>query len=156
MTSKLTMVFKSKCIFYFSGKFGGLFLKVQLNDAFQHFPPSHPRVQLLFLLEKFLLKAYFTFVSIYFLRKEENSSQSVILFFFKQKCFGGHYNNDLTQYMQLDNILLGNYACSWDFPGGPVVGTLSFHCRGSWIQFLLRELRITWHGQEEKSYKKNL
>ena len=72
------------------------------------------------------------------------------------RCFGGHYNNDLTQYMQLDNILLGNYACSWDFPGGPVVGTLSFHCRGSWIQFLVGELRYCIRLRKEKKERKTV
>ena len=72
------------------------------------------------------------------------------------RCFGGHYNNDLTQYMQLNNILLGNYACSWDFPGGPMVGTLSFHCKRSWVQFLAGELRSFIRLRKEKKKKEKL
>ena len=40
---------------------------------------------------------------------------------------------------------------SWDFPGGPVVKTLSFHCRG--FQSLVGELRffmLAWCGQIHK------
>ena len=30
----------------------------------------------------------------------------------------------------------------WDFPGRPVARTLCFHCRGSWILSVVRELRF--------------
>ena len=70
--------------------------------------------------------------------------------------FGGHYNNDLAQYRPLDNILLGNYACSWDFPGGPVVGTLSFHCRKSWVQSLVGELTSCIRLRKEKRERKTV
>ena len=58
--------------------------------------------------------------------------------------------------MQLDNILLGNYACSLDFPGGPVVGTLSFHCRGSWVQSLVGEVRSCIRLRKEKKERKTM
>ena len=47
-----------------------------------------------------------------------------------------------------------------DFPGGPVVKTPRFHCRGlgfnqgSWILSLVRELRSHMPGSEAKKKKK--
>ena len=29
----------------------------------------------------------------------------------------------------------------WDFPGGPAVKTPGFHCKGAWVQSLVREIR---------------
>ena len=42
-----------------------------------------------------------------------------------------------------------------DFPGGPEVETLSFHCRGHGVEFLFRELRSYMLCTATKKKKKN-
>ena len=42
---------------------------------------------------------------------------------------------------------------SWDFPGGPVVMTLWFQCKGVWVQSLVGELRSHMsHGRKKKNF----
>ena len=45
---------------------------------------------------------------------------------------------------------------SWDFPGGPVVKIPPFHCRGQWVQSLVRELRSGMPRCMAKKKKKDL
>ena len=45
-------------------------------------------------------------------------------------------------------------ACG-DFPGGPVVRTLCFHCRGARVRSLVGELRSHKLGGVTKKKKKN-
>ena len=42
----------------------------------------------------------------------------------------------------------------WDFPGGPVVKTLRFHCRGAWVPPLVRELRSRMQQGAAKKKKR--
>ena len=37
----------------------------------------------------------------------------------------------------------------WDFPAGPVVRTLRFHCRGPGFDLWLGNLEASWQGQKE-------
>ena len=42
----------------------------------------------------------------------------------------------------------------WDFPGGPVVRTPCFHCRGNGFDWGTRIPHAVWHGQKKKKVKK--
>ena len=44
----------------------------------------------------------------------------------------------------------------WDFPGRPVVETLSFHCRGHGVEFLVRELRSYMLCAAKKKKKREI
>ena len=45
---------------------------------------------------------------------------------------------------------------AWDFPGGPVVKTPRFHCRGHGFDLWLgvKILHAVWHGQKIEKEKK--
>ena len=42
----------------------------------------------------------------------------------------------------------------WAFPGGPVVKTLGFHCRGSQVRSFVRELRFHMLSSKAKKIEK--
>ena len=60
----------------------------------------------------------------------------------------------------LKNLLLGQgykvtfkKLAGWEFPGGPMVSAMHFHCRGERVQSLLRGPKIpqaSQHGQKKK------
>ena len=60
----------------------------------------------------------------------------------------------LNPQVKLGTWILLKTSQSWEFPGGPVVRTLHFHCRGPGVQSLVGELRSRKLRVADKKKKK--